>query len=664
MTSGGAVGTASGDARKGLTRAQSAGFALAYVALAVVGRSTVLPGASVSLVWPASGVALLWLLAEHPSRQLRVLVPVALELMTVLVLTGAPGPLVVLGAAASCTQVWLIVVLLRRWCPDLLGAGGEASVHAPRTLLVGTVAVLVGCLVGAAIAAVGLWISAGPPSGIEIVLLWGRLVAGVLAVGSVGHLGWEWFSGRARPRLHGGSDLELVTLSTLSVVALAAVFSQPLPLVFLVVPFSVWCAARFATFAAAVHATALGTVALVLTLNGRGPFAEVGDPYDQSMVTQVFLLTLLLTGLAVGTLRDLIDDLFGRLTRTQEQSAARADLLAGMTESMGEGLLVLGADGGVRQHNAASLHLARRLRAGGDHSALAQLASEIERPSAGGAERRSELGPGDLGLAGSDGREMILAVTSRPLLADAEGRTDKLFVLRDVTAHRSGLRPLAEFATTVAHDLRGPLTTMWTWLSLVAEHPAVAQDSAIAGPLDRVERAAVQMNDLIDDLLAHATAEGGQLAPEVVHLAGVGGVLATVAELAGAGPELTISPEVPAVWGDPGAVQQLFANLVGNGLKYTRPVVPTRVEISGHQHGDRVVIEVRDHGVGVAPEDRDRIFERFRRSGAVQSSYAGSGLGLSLCRTIVTRHGGTIECLAPESGPGSVFRLDLPAVIV
>ena len=74
-----------------------------------------------------------------------------------------------------------------------------------------------------------------------------------------------------------------------------------------------------------------------------------------------------------------------------------------------------------------------------------------------------------------------------------------------------------------------------------------------------------------------------------------------------------------------------------------------------------MVVEVRDHGMGVPEEDRSLIFERFHRSRSVKSSYAGTGLGLSLCRSIVVRHGGTIECLVPAAGPGAVFRCDLPA---
>ena len=72
-------------------------------------------------------------------------------------------------------------------------------------------------------------------------------------------------------------------------------------------------------------------------------------------------------------------------------------------------------------------------------------------------------------------------------------------------------------------------------------------------------------------------------------------------------------------------------------------------------------MEIHDDGVGVEDEERSLIFQRFHRSGAVRAHFRGTGMGLSICQTIVQRHGGTIECLAVPPGTGSVFRFDLPA---
>ncbi|QSR30737.1 hypothetical protein CFI00_09575 [Nocardioides sp. S5] len=635
------------------------GFAVAYVALALVGRATVLPGSSVSLVWPAAGVAVLWLLAERSDRQVRVLLLVAVLLGVVLAVTGADVPLVLLGGAGVAVQTWLVVALVRRWCPTLIGAGGEDSVHTLRTLAVGTGAVLVACAVGAVLLTLALWAAGDDPDLGDAVLVWGRQVAGTIVIGSVGHLAWEWRRGHADPRVGGGGHAELAVLWGMSAAAVVAMFLQPLPLVFLLVPLTGWCASRFTTFTAALHACALGTVALVLTAGGHGPIARLDDPYVEAMGTQSFLLALLLTALAVGTLRDRVDDLVRQLVAAQAVSDAQAELLSGMTGSMGEGLLVLDDERRVTTHNAASARLARRHLPGDEQRALAALVDLLDHPPRPAAWRRPELGPGDVVVPLADGGEMVLAVTSRPLAA---GRLGTLLVVREVTAHRSGFRPLVEFASTAAHDLRGPLTTMRSWLSLV-EHDldGTGQDEA-RDAVRRVDRSVVHMSELIDDLLAQAAAEGGQLRPEVVVLGGSGGLLAEVADLVGLDEPVVAPADLPAVHADPGAVRQLFANLVGNCVKYARPGVPPRVEVDAHVRGDRVVVEVRDHGIGVPEADRERVFDRFHRSQEVQASYTGTGLGLSLCRSIVERHGGRIVCVAPGDGPGAVFRLDLPAV--
>jgi signal transduction histidine kinase len=234
-----------------------------------------------------------------------------------------------------------------------------------------------------------------------------------------------------------------------------------------------------------------------------------------------------------------------------------------------------------------------------------------------------------------------------------------LLVLREVTEHRSGLRPLADFASTAAHDLRGPLSAIRSWLSLAVEDVEPASDALM--PMRRAERAAEQMADLIDDLLEHALAESGDLAARDVPLGGPDGVLAQVGALLGPDDLLEVLDGAPSVHADPIALRQLFGNLVGNAVKYAKPGQHATIRVRAQQQGARVVVEVEDSGVGVDDADRALIFQRFHRSGAVRAHFRGTGMGLSICQSIVQRHGGTIECVATAPGTGSVFRFDLPA---
>lgn len=645
---------------RALSPARAAAFATAYALLTVVGRATAIEGQVVSLVWPGSGVALLWLLAESPRHVLRVLVPLLAIHFGVVVATGVSPLLGFLGAVSVTLQTAVTGLLLRRWCPSMLGAGGTASIRSPRNLAAMAGAAAIGCAVGAAIGTIGLWLDQAPVTALTPVAWFTRHVAGVLTVGAVGHLAWEWHTQTIPPRTRGGSRTELALVWVVSVAATLLLFLQPYPVAFLVIAFAVWSAARFRTFPAALHCLVLGGVALVLSLTGHGPFTALEDPVVQVLVSQLFMITVLITGLAVGALGDRVDESYAAATAARADSAAQAQLLAEMTESMDEGLVVIDPDGRVGRSNGASRRLAHRVsRATTDAEALAELVALLRDPppSRTGA-MRAELGVGDVLIPLPSGEEVVLAV-SRATLSRTSGRPGVLLVLREVTEHRSGLRPLAGFASTAAHDLRGPLSAIRSWLSLAVDD--LDPGSEAVEPLRRAERAAEQMADLIGDLLEHALAESGDLAAREVPLVGPDGVLERVSGLLGPDDVLRADPDLPAVHADPLAVRQLFGNLVGNAVKYARPGEPATVTVRARRQGSRVVVEVEDHGVGVEDSERALIFQRFHRSGAVRAHFRGTGMGLSICQTIVQRHGGTIECLATPPGSATIFRFDLPA---
>lgn len=637
------------------------GFGSAYAVLAAVARLTVVDGHTVSLIWPGAGAAVLWLLAEAPQRQRFVLVPLLLIHATVVWGTGAPTAVVVMGAVSVTVQTWLVVVLLRRWCPTLLGAGGTQSFRSPPVLARTCAAACIGSVAGAVIGASGVGVS-GPTWDTWVVEAWfARHVTGILVVACVGHLAWEWRTQHVNPRARGGDRVELFVLWLTSAAALFLIFFQPLPLVFLIMPLSVWSAARFPTFHASLHALALGAGGLLLTLLGQGPAHVLRDPVQATLVAQLFLVAVLLTGLAVGTLGDRIDALVVRMGRARARAAEQAELLAEMTESMDEGLVVLTRDGSIGRSNGASRRLAQRVRPGApDEVALVALVDLIMDPAPHhtGASR-AELGVGDVQVPLESGDELVLAVTRTPLADQGGGCSGVLLVLSEVTEHRRGLRPLVSFASTAAHDLRGPLTAIRSWLDVATMDLEPGSDTAAS--VERAQRSADQMADLIDDLLAHAMAEAGDLVASDLALGGADGALAQAVALLGPDDVLEVPDGLPSVHADEVALRQLFANLVGNAVKYARPGVPAVVRVRAERHGPRVIVEVEDNGVGVDERERVLIFQRFHRSDTVRAGFRGNGMGLSICQTIVHRHGGTIECVAADPGPGSVFRFDLPA---
>jgi histidine kinase len=109
---------------------------------------------------------------------------------------------------------------------------------------------------------------------------------------------------------------------------------------------------------------------------------------------------------------------------------------------------------------------------------------------------------------------------------------------------------------------------------------------------------------------------------------------------------------------DPDRITQVLTNLLGNALTYTPPEGSVEVRV-GRDH-DRAEVVVRDSGIGLSPEDRDLVFDRFYRVQSAPRPAGGSGIGLTIARGLARAHHGDIEVRSPGLGAGSVFTLTLP----
>jgi len=215
----------------------------------------------------------------------------------------------------------------------------------------------------------------------------------------------------------------------------------------------------------------------------------------------------------------------------------------------------------------------------------------------------------------------------------------------------------------VAHDLRSPLASLAGWLEM-ADDALTDDDGASATSFVRRARASGdRMLQVIEDWLSYTVQRDGLLAPTDVALKPL--VAAVVAPFASSGSALAPTFDVDVddtVHADPALTRQLFANLVGNAVKYTpagaRPQVTIR---SGPDEEPGFVrVTVADRGIGLPPGQEEAVFREFHRAPGHATDYAGTGLGLSLCRKIVVRHGGTIRAYN-DPDHGTVFSFTLPA---
>ncbi|WP_375137275.1 MULTISPECIES: PAS domain-containing protein [Halostella] len=218
---------------------------------------------------------------------------------------------------------------------------------------------------------------------------------------------------------------------------------------------------------------------------------------------------------------------------------------------------------------------------------------------------------------------------------------------------------LEQFAYAASHDLQEPLRMVSSYLQLIERRYGDDFDDEGREFLEFAVDGADRMRDMIDSLLAYSRVEtaGDPLEPVDLNavLDDVRADLRVRIEESDADVDVG---DLPRVEGDDNQLRQLFQNLLSNALEYSGDE-PPRVTVDAERTGSAWTVSVSDEGIGIDPEDQDRIFEVFQRLHGVDE-HAGTGVGLALCQRIVERHGGDIW-VESEPGEGSTFRFTLPA---
>jgi PAS domain S-box-containing protein len=260
------------------------------------------------------------------------------------------------------------------------------------------------------------------------------------------------------------------------------------------------------------------------------------------------------------------------------------------------------------------------------------------------------------------------AERERLLAAEKDARAAAEAAQRDLAAQNERLRELDrlkdEFLALVSHELRTPLTSIrgYTELLLDGEAGELTEDQLQF--LGVVERNTNRLLHLVGDLLFLAQVEAGKLTLELgpLDLAAVAAESVETArpqaEAKGITLTLATGPVRP-ISGDYARIAQLLDNLVSNAIKFTGE--GGRVDVRVHQERERVVVEVRDSGIGIPVDEQPFLFQRFyRTSTATEQAIQGTGLGLAISKAIVDAHAGRIA-VASDEGAGTTFRVELPA---
>jgi two-component system OmpR family sensor kinase len=236
------------------------------------------------------------------------------------------------------------------------------------------------------------------------------------------------------------------------------------------------------------------------------------------------------------------------------------------------------------------------------------------------------------------------------------GQIEEAFAER--TASETRLR---RFVADASHELRTPLTSIRGYAELFRRGASTRPDD-LAKTMRRIEEAAARMGVLVEDLLLLARLDQGRpLERGPVDLTRL--VAAAVDDLRATSPDRPVTYESDGaivVNGDEFRLRQVLANLLENARTHTPPSSPVEVQVT--QSDTDAIIEVRDHGPGMSPEDAARAFERFWRSDPSRTrSSGGAGLGLAIVAAITEAHGGHAE-IDTNPGEGATFRVCIPLV--
>ena len=224
-------------------------------------------------------------------------------------------------------------------------------------------------------------------------------------------------------------------------------------------------------------------------------------------------------------------------------------------------------------------------------------------------------------------------------------------------------RDLQEFAYIASHDMQEPLRKIRTFGDRIVSTAHDKLDDRQKDYLDRMVGAAQRMQALIDGLLTYSRVQTEWNEREDVELNDVvANVLVDLDEtIARAGATVEVG-ELPCVRGIGTQLGQLFLNLILNGLKFqmegSKPTIRVSAEFDRTQGKGVWRVFVQDNGIGIEPEHRETIFGVFQRLHS-RATYAGTGIGLAVCRRIMERHSGTIEVVS-TSGEGAKFALEFP----
>ncbi|MBA8804338.1 hypothetical protein FB382_002629 [Nocardioides ginsengisegetis] len=470
--------------------------------------------------------------------------------------------------------------------------------------------------------------------------------------------------------------------------------------VFAVIPLLGWGALRNTQWEALVQLLVVLGIAIVLTTYGYGPIARVPETFGMPVDSRGVVLSTFAIDCAMVVIPLMLT--VGQQLANARSAAAERDKVSNIVNSA-TGVAIIGTDseGRITLFNPGAERLlgydledvlGRTTAMFHSPAAIADKARELGVPNdyvhVARALAMPEAAGGDVRFRTKSGEERTHSITLTRM-TDERGRvTGYVSTSEDVTervraqraaeealeAEREAVERLRQvdqvkdaFVSSVSHELRTPITSITGYLEMLREGEFGDLNSAQTDAVRRVSDNSTRLLSLIDDLLTLSRVQDDGIARsdrvfdlrEVVR--GGHDVVAPAWSARPLDVVLDLPPDPVPFFGDRDRIERVFVNLIGNAVKFTPDGGEVGIRLDVGE--ETAVVEVRDTGIGIPSSEVGRLFSRFfRSSNAQKQAIPGSGLGLSIAKAVVEKHGGTIE-VDSVVDEGTAFRVTVPIVV-